>query len=142
MINKITSGISKAISVEFGDNYEIYKESIEQGLKEPCFSILCINPTNDLFMGKRYFRKNLFCIQYFPATNEKKIECNEVSEKLFNCLEYINVNGDITRGTKMNCEIIDGVLNFFINYDLYVYKVEEKETMGGYDIDTEVERRR
>ena len=43
MINEIIDGISVAINTEFGDDYEIYTESIEQGLEEPCFSILCLN---------------------------------------------------------------------------------------------------
>lgn len=41
---------------------EIQQAAPEQGLKEPCFSIVCVNPTNELFRGKKYFRKNLFCI--------------------------------------------------------------------------------
>ena len=56
MINKIIDGISEAIFTEFGDGYDIYTESIEQGLIEPCFSILCLNPTNDLFLGKKQAR--------------------------------------------------------------------------------------
>lgn len=39
MINKVIDGISKAINEEFGDEYNIYTEEIEQGLKEPCFSM-------------------------------------------------------------------------------------------------------
>ena len=83
----------------------------------------CINPTNKLFLGKRYFRENQFCLQYFPTDKDRaKEECNAVAERLFSCLEYINVTGDLVRGTKMNCEVVDGVLNFFVNYDLFVYK--------------------
>ena len=37
MINKIIDGICAVINLEFGDEYEIYTESIEQGLEEPCF---------------------------------------------------------------------------------------------------------
>ena len=66
MINKIIDGISVAINAEFGYDYEIYTESVEQGLNEPCFSILCLNPTNEQFLGRRYFRNNQFCIHYFP----------------------------------------------------------------------------
>ena len=51
MINKIIDGISVAINAEFGDDYEIYTESVEQGLNEPCFSILCLNPTNEQFLA-------------------------------------------------------------------------------------------
>lgn len=126
MINKIIDAISISINAEFGDEYEIYTESIEQGLQEPCFSIFCLNPTNRLFMGKRYFRTNQFCIQYFPSTNDPKAECNSVIERLYSSLELINVKEDLVRGTNMKGEIVDGVLNFFINYNMFMYKTEEK----------------
>ena len=128
MINKIIDGISVAINSEFGDPYEIYTESIEQGLTEPCFSILCLNPTLEQFLGKRYYRTNQFCIHYFPSSAEKRSECFAVMERLIKALELITVDGDLIRGTKMNGEIVDDVLSFFVNYDLYVYKQETTTT--------------
>lgn len=139
MINKIIDGISGAINTEFGNAYDIYTESIKQGLQEPCFSILCLNPTNDQFLGKRYFRQNQFAIQYFPSTDEKNAECNGVRERLFACLEVITVDGDLTRGVKMKGEVIDGVLNFFLNYDLFVYQVNNEDiNMDSYNVSTDV----
>lgn len=122
MINKIIDGISVAINSEFGDTYEIYTESIEQGLIEPCFSILCLNPKIDQFLGKRYFRNNQFCIHYFPNSNEKRSECHAVIERLIGALEIITVDGDLCRGTNMHGEVVNNVLSFFVNYDMYVYK--------------------
>ena len=127
MINKIIDGISVAINSEFGDPYEIHTESIEQGLVEPCFSILCLNPTINQKLGKRYFRTNQFCIHYFPSSIEKQSECFAVLERLMKALEIITVTGDLCRGTDMHGEIIDGVLSFFVNYDMYVYKEKENE---------------
>lgn len=127
MINAITSGISVAIGEKFGDGYEIYTESIEQGLKEPCFSIVCINPTSNLFLGKRYFRTNQFCIHYFPHSNDKRSECMNVLETLYDILEWITVDGDLVRGSEMHGELSDGVLNFFVNYDMFIYKKGETE---------------
>lgn len=127
MTNEIIDGISVAINTEFGDDYEIYTESIEQGLKEPCFSILCLNPTVEQFLGKRYFRTNQFCVHYFPKTNERRSECNAVAERLFGCLEVITAGGDLIRGTSLHSEISDDVLSFFVNYDLFTYKHEETE---------------
>lgn len=124
MINKIIDGISVAINSEFGDPYEIYTESIEQGLVEPCFSILCLNPTINQKLGKRYFRRNQFCIHYFPSSDEKRSECQAVIERLMNALEIITVDGDLCRGTDMHGEVVDNVLSFFVNYDMYVYKEE------------------
>ncbi|MDE5696605.1 MAG: hypothetical protein K2I96_04210 [Lachnospiraceae bacterium] len=124
MINSIIEAISVALNDAFGDGYEIHMEELEQGLEEPCFFISCLNPSESQFLGKRYLRTNQFCIQYFPAVSEKQRECNDVAERLYECLEYIAPDGDTSpiRGTKMNHEVVDGVLNFFVNYDLFVYK--------------------
>lgn len=139
MINKIIDGISISLNAEFGDNYKIYTESIEQGLKEPCFSIICVNPTNELFRGKKYFRKNLFCIQYFPKGEDKYSECMDVLERMFDCLEVIKVGEDPQRGTSMHGEVVDQVLNFFVNYDMFVYRVESTDSMETMDLTSNVE---
>ena len=127
MINKIKDGISVAINSEFGDSYEIYTESIEQGLIEPCFSVLCLNPTINKVLGNRYFRKNRFCIHYFPSSDEKRSECYEVIERLMDALEFITVDGDQCLGTNLHCEVVDNVLSFFVDYDMYVYKEKINE---------------
>lgn len=138
MINSIIKSISVTLNAEFGEQYKIYAEEVKQGLKEPCFFVFCINPTNELFLGKRYFRANQFCIQCFPSSNKKKRECNEVADKLFLCLELIDVDGDLVRGSKMHYEMVDGVLNFFLNYDLFVYRKEQSDPMGTIETDTTV----
>lgn len=127
MINSIIVAISVALNAEFG--YENHMEEIKQDLVEPCFFIQCLNPTTNLFLGNRYFRQNLFCIQYFPKDEDKQQECNEVAEKMIWCLEYITVDGQKMRGIKMNYKVVDGVLNFFLNYDCFVYKVEKTDSM-------------
>ena len=127
MINKIIDGISVAINSEFGDNYEIYTESVEQGLKEPCFSIVALPFTNEQFLGKRYFHTSNCCIHYFPSSDESRNESFIVMARLFDALEYITVDGDLTRGTGMKAEFVDGVLDFFINYDMFVCKPGEVE---------------
>ena len=130
MINSIIEAISIALNKEFGDEYEIHMEAIRQDLNEPCFFVQCVNPTIELFLGKRYFRSNQFCIQYFPKTDELQRECADVAERMIWCLEYITVDGDDRpiRGTKMEYEVVDGVLNFFVNYDYFVDKVTTPET--------------
>lgn len=125
MINEIIQAIALAINKEFGEEYKIYAEEIKQGLKEPCFFIFCINPTHNLFLGRRYFRENQFCIHYIPKNpNQKRLECNDAAERLENCLEYINIE-DPMRGEQMHYEIEDGVLHFFVNYNCFVDKKYE-----------------
>lgn len=136
MINAIIKSISIALNGEFGNDYKIYTEEVSQGLKEPCFFVFCINPTNQLFFGKRYFRTNQFCIQYIPSTRKKRVESNEVADRLYLCLELIAVDGDLVRASKMRYEMVDGILNFFLNYDLFVYHKEQIDLMETIETDT------
>lgn len=133
MITTLIESISIALHQEFKEKeYEIHMEEIKQDLKEPCFFIMCLNPTHKLVLGKRYFRKNQFVIQYFPESKQnKKRECHSVAERMTWCLEHLSVIGETIpiRGTKMHYEIVDDVLQFFVNYDCFIYKVESKETM-------------
>jgi hypothetical protein len=136
VINKIIESISIALDAEF--HYENHIEEIKQDLVPPCFFIMCLNPTSRLFFGKRYFRSNSFCIQYFPQSDEKQKECNDVAERMALCLEVITMGSDQIRGTKMKYEVVDGVLQFFINYDCFVYRVEATETMDTMGTSTSV----
>lgn len=121
MINATIDGISRAIYNEFGSDYEIYKEDIPQGFKEPCFSIVHVMSTSDAKSPYRYLRKNRFDIQFFPKSGRnEKSDMHSVTERLFLCLEHIYVLDNLCRGTKMSPEIVDGVLHFFVSYDFFV----------------------
>ena len=126
MINSIIEAISRAIRKEFGSGYTNYMEEVKQDLRKPCFFILCINPANKLFLRKRYFRTNQFCIQYFPESrNNKRRECNDTAERLMTCLKWLKILGKPVMGTNMEYEIVDDILHFFVNYDVYVHRKEE-----------------
>lgn len=130
MINAIMEAIGIALNAEFGDGYTSHIEEINQDLTGHSFFIQCLNPTNNLFMGRKYFRRNQFCIQYFPLSeDDRNRECYDVLERLNQCLEYIDVDG-LMRGTQMNGKVVDGVLNYFVNFDCFVYKREETTEMG------------
>lgn len=139
MINAIIEGISTALYGWFGDRYEIHAEEIKQDLKEPCFFIACMNPTHDLFLGRRYFRENGFCIQYFPESGQVQRECLDVAESMTECLEVISADGVPIRGTKMKYEVVDEVLHFFVNYDYFVYKPADSTPMEEISITQKAE---
>ena len=142
MINKILDAISNALNEEFGEDIEIYSEDIKQDFKEPCFFIICLNPSEQDFLGDRYFRKYLFDIQYFPKSKKNlNSELYSVQERLFNCMEYINMENDVIRGTKKRGEIQDKKLHFFVNYDVFVIKKKpDDEFMENIKVNMRVKR--
>jgi hypothetical protein len=127
MIDKIISGVSDALYKAFGNTYKIYKNQVEQGLKEPCFSIVLLEPEHEAGLGRRYERTTPLCIHYFPKAYGNITELTGVIEKLFDALEYITVFGteDKLRGMDMHSKTVDGVLSFFVTYKHAGYKETE-----------------
>ena len=41
-------------------------------------------------------------------------------------------------GTKMKYEVVDGVLNFFVNYDCFIRKIEQQTPMESLQASTNV----
>lgn len=121
---------------------EVYMEEIEQDLREPCFFISCVSPADKQYPGKRHKREQMFDICYFPESEKDAVaECNMVAEKLYWCLEEVEVLGKKMRGYKMHYEVADGVLHFFVNYNFFVHRTETNTLMGTLSRDTRVERR-
>ncbi len=133
MINHTIAGISNALYEAFG--YENFKNEILQDLTPPCFYISCMEQKTKKYIGTRSLRKNQFVSQYFPHTDDRKGECYDVGEKMLECLEVIPVDGFLLRGTEMRFEIVDGVLHFFVDYNAFSHKEQQKETMGSMNSD-------
>ncbi len=134
MIKEIIDGISLKLNQVFGDGYEIYGDAdIVQGLKEPCFFIAVLNPSYKRLVGLRYLIENPFVIQYFPKNAKDNIELHDVAFAMFDALEYITLpDGDMLHGTSISHEIVDGVVQFKINYNVILTKKEAIERMDEF----------
>lgn len=143
MLEEILIGITQALDAEFDSEMNVYTDDIEQGLKPPCFLVTDLVSTEEQVLGNRYDRSYPFMIQYFPKEKKYRIECDRVKDRLFNCLEYIAVGGDKTRGTEMSGRIdnANGILNFEVTYNVQVMKTrkdEETEVMENLAMSQEV----
>ncbi len=137
-IKELIDAIAEALFQEFGSDYEIYMEKVEQGLVEPCFLIRCLNPTKNLYLGRCYKRTNQISVQYIPSTAEVYDECSSVLERLFECLSDVIMSGKPIHGMDLQGEITDGILTFTANYDGFVLKeIEELPDMAEVEVLTE-----
>lgn len=131
MLNDILDAVTRRLDALFGEGYEIYTDEVKQGLKEPCFFVQFLEPSEKQVTGQRYYRKTDLCIQYFPG-NAKKImrELNHVSDILMDGMEHITLaDGSLLRGTDMSArpDMEQQVLSFFVSYNLFVLKIKEQE---------------
>ncbi|HGT0002582.1 TPA: DUF6838 family protein [Clostridioides difficile] len=134
MLNNIIDGISVKLDKSFGEKYTIYSEDVEQGINEPCFFIVTLNPSKTPYPSGRELKKNSFDVHYFPHSEDKNFEINEIAEMLLEELEYIEIDGDLVRGTNMNFEIIDNVLHFFVDYNYFTIKSNDTDKMDTVEL--------
>lgn len=140
MYNDILDAITRRLNELFGDDYEIYTDPVMQGLKEPCFFVQLLEPTEKPMVGQRYFRETNFVIQYLPGEPAETLrEMNQAAEILMDGLEYITLaDGSLLRGTDRSArpDLEDGILTFFVSYNLYIIKdKKEEDTMETIEIE-------
>lgn len=131
MLNEIMDAVTTRINEVFGDDYTIYTDVVEQGLKEPCFFVRFLEPSEKLMIGRRYFRQMDLCIQYLPGgISEVSKELNRVTELLMNGMEYITLaDGSRLRGIerRVRPDLEEKILTFFVHYSLFVLKEQKTE---------------
>lgn len=125
MVNTIIDAIASKLSSELGEGFTVYKERQEQGVNFPCFFIFLRSSNQKKMIGRRYFIEQKFTIEYHPGTDNKNSEIHDMVDRLNEILEYITAEGNLYRGTKMNCKVVNGILRFYVNYNFYVYKETE-----------------
>ena len=137
MIQSVIAGMVAAIRTEYDkSSYRIYTDSVEQGLKEPCFSIMCLKPSRERKLNRRYKDISSFMVQYFPKSyDEAQEECMTVCEALYDVLDVITVDGVRLQGTEMSGQVVDGVLQFQVNYiQMLMRTMAEDVKMDGVQV--------
>lgn len=134
MVDNIILGIAEKIRTRYTqDGYKLYTESIEQGFNEPCFFVQLITQEQTQRLGNRYREVYSFDVMYFPSENgNENQECHNVSEELYELLEYITVDGDLIRGIKLNSRVQEKALHFFTDYPISIVREKAvEENMEG-----------
>lgn len=126
------------LNATFGAGYKIYQNDVEQCFKEPCFFIAVLKPDIAPLQKNRFMNRNPLDVHYFPTSRRNNREMFKVAGDLMECLEFITLpNGDVLHGTSMSYEVEDGVLHFFVNFNLTLSRPSEETPMETLDVDVE-----
>ena len=137
MENDIVKGIAKALRETFGPGYQIHQNDIEQGLQTPCFFILSLAAAPSPLGKDRFLLRNPFDVHFFPADPKDNAAMQRTAWQMWQALEFITLpNGDQLHGTSVSWEPQDGVLHFFVNFNMTLHRIDFPETMQ--ELHTEV----
>lgn len=131
MISEIMTGISKRIFDFFGSKYAIYAdEKVTQCFDAPCFFITLKQCSKHNMIGGRFLLRCTFDIKFFPQNPHSHDEMFNIATGLFCALEFIQTESDgKLHGTSMQYESKEGILHFYVNYNLFGYQNSESDVM-------------
>ncbi len=120
MLNEIVAGITAKLNAVFGDEYDIFVQPPEQEMGERCFFVNILRPVQKPMIGIRKHRAYPFNISYVSA--HSAADLYETLDQLTDAMEWITLHdGSLMHGTGISGEIVDGVLQFFVGYNTFVY---------------------
>jgi hypothetical protein len=143
MATEIIKAVSKALDQAFstaGGAFEIYfSEDVRQGLKEPCFFIAHVGSSQTRMIGRRHRQLNSFDVQYFPQAKGGNAEMIGVAGQLYDALEFVRLaDGDLVHGTELKYDIQDGVLHFFVDYNVFLKEEAGLDGMETLEVDAAI----
>lgn len=140
--NDVVDGVSIAIYNKFGSGYKIYPESISQGLNLPCFIIYVGETMRSKVLHNRYKILIPFRIRFIGSDDGYKKEFNSVGDKLFECLEVVELlDQSSIRGSEMKFSYDqDGNMVFDVIYKFYDYVDDGNVDNEMRTVETEVTR--
>lgn len=127
--NQIKVAILEKLKEQFPE-YRRYSEEIKQGFQAPCFFLATINNQSEQkTIGKRYMRTISFDLHFFPPKGEGRSNerMYEIGDLLYMLLEVAQIPEQLVYGSDMHFEIVDGVLHFFVDYKVFVYRQTEPD---------------
>jgi len=140
VINSIIEAIAQKLGAVYGQHYKVYTENTEQDFEKPCFYIEHLNSSQKNMISIRYKNINNFAIRYFSPQEHPNEDCHNIGASLFDILEYITAGGSLLKGTGMETGIEEGVLLFFVSYNMFILKPKEPdENMERIDVDVKTE---
>ena len=120
-----------AIQIEnIFNNCTIYTNHIEQNFKKNSFFIRIIETLEKPYLAKRFKIFNKIEIAYSPEkTEDENKKLNEISQKLFENMKKLKYENGYINSENMACEIKDGRLLFFLEYNYYIFRFDKTTKM-------------
>lgn len=126
MIQGIKQGVIDALHARYGDAKTYLYDEEEQGFVPGSFWIVELSGAQEQVVGQRYLRTEHLDVRYYGTEDGGTEELHAIADDLTDVLEYVTDDAGLIRGENMNYQIEDGVLHFFVDYRIHLWKQKEK----------------
>ena len=143
VVKEVVIGIATKINKIYENKYPIYTDGEQQGVDKPCFFIKYLKGEENREIGlqDRFYKDKLnFVIIGYTEDGNSDI-LYDMIDNLYE-LEYIELTDKtLLRAYKLHPEVEDGILHFFIDYEIFIKKDETTTIkMNNYDLTGEVKK--
>ena len=97
---------------------EAYTSKVEQGVKKPCFFVLCENVTARKELNNRVLLSYQICVEYLPGEEAQYHDLANIANKVMATLSLIPLSGGGVRGTEQLYQIAGKMLKNTVVYTL------------------------
>lgn len=87
-----------------------------------------------MLLGVRTVPANFFDIQYFPRDDAQTEDRFSIADTLMDAMDFVALSdGVLIRGSKRSCEIMNGVLHFFVQYHWHLIEPQAMQLVEPMD---------
>ena len=127
--------IPKAVGAAIAETgAAVYVEALPQGFRAPCFFVREVKHSCVRTVGERFREKAEIVIVYHPKDKQNaREECAEVSNSLFEQLEFVKTDDGLIHGIEKRSEIENGTLSFYVSFEFFTLigsKTEKMESLN------------
>lgn len=128
MYNEMMNAVKKKLGELFPES-EIGSKPLGEGMDKPYFEAGLLETSEKPVNGQRYFRSISMYVNYYqPDEEQPSADYYLVLETLMDELEYISLeDGSLIRGSSRKGKNEGGILNFLVDYHVYIVKTREPE---------------
>lgn len=126
MIQGIKQGILDKLYALYGDEKSYLYDEQEQGFEPGSFWVIETSGAQEQVVGQRYLRTEHIDVRYYGTEAGGTAELHGIADALTDALEYVTDDEGLVRGENMNYQIEDGVLHFFVDYRVHLWKQKER----------------
>lgn len=137
MLKELMEAVAAKLKEGFGETCVVYYNEAPPEAEGPCFIILPRKAVRTPRLGRRYYQSCPLDIQFIPGQEDKGARLMTVAEQMMELLLLLTTEGgERFLGRDMSFEVQQGILHFYVSYNFFLLRPEEKETMESARIET------